>query len=389
MNILNTTINKNNKLYMYKFLKYKLKCDNLIEQLGGNITNNFSDNLYLLFITAPLLEQEIAYDNKKRKKYLESNEYLESDEYPLYDEINKNSRIRKKSTRYKDYITQLTPALIKNLHFNNLKNFINDMEKDDIKIEKILEIEIDEDPDYVNYESRNFGKLVECWVADNMKCPCCEEYSLRRYKNDTFPLIDLICVNPYHSFGQGVKFFQVKSSNGSKFMNFPYFSLQDNMRIKQGYIHISESKLGIYPHDIKFGDDDLKKNILIGYICITHDGYNSEKCEKYNIINILLNNSFIVIPKTSLDSIKKKLFTDDNNNVGPNTYNDVDPNAYYYNYLSQKISPSKHVMIEFNNITNYVHPLDNFITSIVIPCDYVIKNNWIQINNPIFEMVQN
>lgn len=65
--------------YVDKYLKYKDKCT-MLEQLiqnGGLIKNNPQDNLYLLFITSPLMEKvnnsninsytDLHIDNKRKR----------------------------------------------------------------------------------------------------------------------------------------------------------------------------------------------------------------------------------------------------------------------------------------------------------------------------------
>lgn len=226
------------------------------------------------------------------------------------------------------------------------------IKSDDEKISRLLEIESSEDPDYIQYE--NYGKLIECWIADNMKCPCCGELSLRRYSSDNFPIIDLICINQFHYFSHGVKFFQVKSSNGAPFMGASkYFSLNDRT------IHVGSNRLGSYVHNIKFSDDDLDKKILIGYICVTHNGISGESCISKKYINMLLSKSFIVLPKLHFNVLQTELFPKSSDIPNTSYSQQFSETDHYYRYLENKYST--HPIIEFSTETNNILWLDKLI----------------------------
>jgi hypothetical protein len=195
-----------------------------------------------------------------------------------------------------------------------------------------------------------------------MRCPCCREKTLRRYSNNNFQVIDLICINPFHDINDNVKYFQVKSSNITNtflLSGQPYFSSTD------GTIMVGSKKLGCYSHNIKASDDIDVKKILIGYICILFK-------ENTNII-IDEKKSFLVLP-----------------DVIPNTIMNSD--QYYYEYTNF----TNHPQIKFNKEINSVVNLsglpfyeninlnfNTYLDTYIIPINYLEKNSWNSIQNPL------
>lgn len=190
-----------------------------------------------------------------------------------------------------------THEIIKNLELNGLDHkMITDLiEKFNEDDKKNIMTLYEQNPLYINFD--NNGKIIECWIADNMRCPCCGYKSLRRYVKDNIPCIDLMCVNPEHKFTDGVKFFQVKAKlqNTYTYKNFDFTTKQ---------IHTGSKAIGQYIHNISI--DDEYYGLLIGYICIEYIKQIKEPNEVIKILNV----SFLVLPKINI-KISKNLFSDE------------------------------------------------------------------------------
>lgn len=310
----------------------------------------------------------------------------------------------KKSNKYSDYILQLTPALksYAERKNENINQFINDLDVDLMRINEEAN-RIDKiDTDYIQYE--NYGKTIECWVADKMVCPCCFEPTLRRYVSDNFPVIDLMCVNPEHTPNNGVIFFQVKASGGAKFKDIPYFSKEEQI------IHVGSRALGNIVHSIKTTDSQDNKKILIGYICVL---FSSEENSEYLYIN--KSKSFIVLPIINYNEPNKKLyfsaFNDDDVELNDkmdtlnidesakqnqeeqliqtrlttntaNTANTANTDEiFYYPYVEYK--HSTHPIIRWNEKVNKIEQIDNFLESNKVNKNYANTISlWEEIPNP-------
>ena len=208
---------------------------------------------------------------------------------------------------------------------------------------------LSKDEDY-NPEDEK-GKLIEEWLAENMKCPCCNEKSLRLYFSQNMPVVDLVCINEEHSNNR-VRFFQVKSRNiNSQPLPFfepntQYFDITD---IPNNYIHVGSRKKGEFSHSIKTTDPD--KSILIGYICVEYNNTNDE-------INIL-NSSIVILPNLDYKETEE----------------------FYYNYLDPikpiiRFNPNPKI----NSISNVRRYLDTFtITNFV--------KNYIKSPNPLAKSI--
>jgi hypothetical protein len=161
-------------------------------------------------------------------------------------------------------IGSYTPEIIKSLKSNGIDstmidNLVENFHEDDVASVNLLNQSSRLDPLYINYD--NNGKNIECWVADNMYCPCCGSKSLRRYVKDNIPCIDLMCINPEHKFINGVKFFQVKAK--SKYVT---YQRDKNFDYELKQIHTGSKEIGQFIHDISKGEEYY--GLLIGYICI-------------------------------------------------------------------------------------------------------------------------
>lgn len=245
-----------------------------------------------------------------------------------------NKRKTKLPAYLNDYETKLTPS-INNTFTPETKRLIAPvLETDNITINN-LQIQNDlTDDNYVLYE--NYGKLLEAFFTDNYPCPVCKKYTLKRYANNNFPVIDVLCTNPSHTDSDGVRFFQIKSSDGSLFRTSKYFSLETKT------IHVGSYTYGQYVHSITPFDNVENKRVLIGYICIFYHEYE-------NKLRIVPTESFVVIPKYMSNTIgiePKKLFDYDNT---------MSENNWYYRYVENEMGEN---IIEFNDFTNGIFTFD-------------------------------
>lgn len=299
--------------YYHKYLKYKYKYLNLLEK-AKRARKNDDDSADVDSISKNIKKFKISnYKNFSRAGILAGlfNMYVSEPVYELNpnylinnkldadnntDDINKSNPshnynlrgVEFKLRRETDeaYIGSYTPEIIKNLQSNGVSSEVIDELIENFNHDDITNIELlnSQNPLYVNFD--NNGKNIECWVADNMCCPCCGAKSLRRYVRDNMPCIDLVCSNQEHKFADGVKFFQVKSKSSTVIYE-PYKNF--NFDTKQ--IHTGSKGIGQYSHSIEtFGD---YYTLLMGYICIE---YRKIVKEPNEIIEIL-SSSFIVLPK--------------------------------------------------------------------------------------------
>jgi hypothetical protein len=336
--------------------------ESLYELSENYFSNNDLDNIETL-------------DGKKIKKKGETKKYnLRNVEFQL----------RRENSDF--YIGSYTPEIIGNFFDNGLDSttifdLINNFHEDDLSIIKSLN---EQNPLYINFD--NNGKIIECWIADNMCCPCCGEKSLRRYVKENIPCIDLMCINPEHKFTDGVKFFQVKAKSitveNPLHKNFDY-------SIKQ--IHTGSKAIGQYIHDIAI--DDEYNVLLMGYICIE---YEKIRTEENDIIRIL-NRSFITLPKIYFE-LQRTLFSDEEKkynyklglikeDISIIQYESVLTNKYYW-YVDNN---PKNYTIEFNTNNNDIIFFknnknilfgENFSMNFITTDYNPISERWIVIPNP-------
>lgn len=291
--------------YKLKYLKYKTKRGN-----SGNSSNSYNSgvsnkkskvtdpvsNLSKTFESvAENLEPEtletkvVSTSNKKsigladiKKLFTTSDLASQIDEikdrqmYPTKKQLTQESFQVRKSSRLEEKALLSTPAPKRNSDYiynyntpmlftpGTLALLESPLGKDNKAIQKIIEEE-ELDPDYVAYDA-NYGKIVETWFADTYKCPCCgTANSLRRYSSDIFPVIDLVCINPEHKVQiHGVRYFQVKASNGTLFAGDTYFDLTSNSK----HIYTGSKRFGEPVHAITAASSPDDKEFLIGYICV-------------------------------------------------------------------------------------------------------------------------
>lgn len=334
--------------YYEKYLKYKLKYDNLKKKVIVYKNISMKLMLFYLFITEKLVEPHIikqGFDIVNLKGEFKPDEYskIEGPEVSHIPEENdrqihndmeisnnntlilqnnfennskdmsggigkelkkkeeypkKSGRIKKTPVKLFEHLLKLTPVIINSLTPNSKTHIYGDLEKDDEIIKKVNRLEEIKDPTYINYE--NYGKIIETWVALNMLCPCCNAPSLKQYYKTNMPVIDLVCINQSHTINMGVRYFQVKSSNGTLFENRKYFNYDPNNQ-DNNIIYVGSKKFGKHVHDIKTYNTDSEKEILIGYICIEYIDNPFD-----NFIRVKLSKSFVVLPKLKI--ISKQLF---------------------------------------------------------------------------------
>jgi hypothetical protein len=320
--------------------------------------DNLNNNLYILFTTGKLFElneeiivpdglnDEISTVAKKRNRK---------------DSISREpSKRMKKPVEREDYITSLTPALKAYVSPSMYSQFSEKLQTDQDLIDKLNMLE---DEEFVPTD--NYGKLVETWYADTCLCPVCLRPSLRRYVNNNFPTIDVICINEKHLFTHGVKFFQIKSMNVNSTyvggLTYPKYFDIDNC-----YIHVGSRKFGEIVHNIGTISSDFEKKILIGYICICF-----AKVPLQNKLRVICNKSFIVLPKTTF--LRRQLFTESEEDDDLSIFECVDAN--YYGYVNDS-----NPIISFSMCANNVYRFHNKPT--YIDTNYDMIRTWNIIDNP-------
>ncbi len=348
------------QMFYRKYLLYKQKYLQLKHKGGQNTFDDINTNLYLLFTSEKLVARdpdEMIGGGKRKASDEFSTPIAKTSKYPI--------RIRNQPGYLIDYVQDLTPNILRYLTPQSKTRMESDIEIDNKIIETLNQMEEAEDDDYVQYE--NYGKLIECWIGDNMRCPCCGSKSLRRYLKDSMPVIDIVCINPAHTLDLGVKFFQVKASNGSLFRSKPYF-LYDSSKNSPDYntIHVGSRKWGEPVHLISPHDDQFTKKILCGYICV---GY----VENESTLTINLFNTFIVLPKYLENfSTTRQVLTFDSDLKAVSSINVDD---WYYRYVEPNGS---HNRIEFNPNTNNVlvsASVQSLLPGLTLSKSYQIKTS--------------
>lgn len=360
--------------YYQKYIKYKTKYLKL-KQKGGEPYSNISNNLYLKFITERLIaipsDITVVVSTHGKRERPSSDDMEDEDEAEEVVAIaaTRTPRVRQLPPRYDDYIMNLTQNILEYLSPSSKIRMEADMEIDNEIIKRLNELQELEDPEYKHYE--NHGKLIEAWIADNMCCPSCRHSnSLRRYLSDSMPVIDLVCINPNHTINHGVKFFQVKASNGALFQDKPYFNYDPSCTsINSNTIHTGSRIFGEPVHKIGPYDTLLDKKILCGYICIRYIEYEDN-------LRIDLINSMIVLPEYLLSNgpTRRELFP---SLVSSRPVHDDD---WYYCYIEPI---SKHNRIKFNLATNRIisnNKLRELLPRLSIRKSYFVRS--ISMNNP-------
>ena len=414
--------------YYTKYIKYKIKYLNLLKQQGGEHIDNLDQDdyedlkkalhaFYLLFTEQKLCEMMTL-------KEIEESQLKETSSTPLPEEITiieeklkktnleetnpsippkTPKRIRKPRTEENMIYGRYTDEIIRYLDTKepqtNIKELLKGFNKDDEENYKLL---LREEEFFLTDQN---AKLIECWIADNMSCPCCDQQTLRRYENNFMPIIDLVCINPAHTIKDGVKFFQIKTQNKSDpstfFQRFTpydqYFGTVDEHK----YAHTGSKRFGKFIHNIT--TDSEFADLLIGYIFvyyrqdedkikISKDSYIIRPKIYETIINpkpISRNLFSQYTPETSIKLSKPKKPQKRNYSIrsedleNPNLENpelkkSTDPNEKkYYWYLNNNMDNK---ILLFSNINNDINSL--FHSSISFDTSY-IGTKYKIIDNPI------
>ena len=178
--------------------------------------------------------------------------------------------------------------LYERAHKEDKEKLLEDLVKDTRIVEDMEVVEYMDDLDYQEkMENNMLGFYMENFISHYGVCPVCEQNTLRKYSMSNMPVVDLICINfDYHFNNGGCFMYQVKTAIDSN-----YFT--------KTHITVGSKRFGYNSHIVKGNDDDNKKFIIIGYICL-YLTQNENDNTKYKIKK---SNSFVLIPdlKSVLD----------------------------------------------------------------------------------------
>lgn len=253
-----------------------------------------------------------------------------------------------KSEKTVSQLSMLSPnakKIYETAHVEDKEHVLHDLIKDSELVEQLEMSEYMNDLEYTEKMANNMlGFYIESFIAYNGMCPLCSKKTLRKYNMSNMPVIDLICINPFHIDNNECFLYQVKTSVGKN----SYFG--------ETFATIGSKKFGYNSHMVRGTDTDEKKKLVIGYICINLKEDTVDN-NKFTIVPNM-KKSFIVIPK-----IQSKL------------------NEYFYTYDIQRYPFNKNI-IKWNGkmatimdiskcIVNY-----NVNTNIVFN-DTIIENPYI------------
>lgn len=234
------------------------------ESLDTNIVLNTIKKIFTTFK---------YYDDLSIQKY----------EKPGKRNVNLTQQLTDNIDKQIELFSPLKKTIIEYTSLEERDYLMNDMLKDDKLIDKIIDDEDDEDYEQIK-EMQIIGISMEFYLAKYLKCPSCNQNTLKKYAISSMPLIDLVCVNSIHKSDKMCRYWQVKTK--SKYSR--YFN--------SDYITVSNYKYSDYIYNIKSNDEE-NKDLCIGFICIELDNYN--------LIN--KRNSFIVKPRLDI-SIDEKYY---------------------------------------------------------------------------------
>jgi hypothetical protein len=230
------------------------------------------EKLYKLFHESYLIEIE---DNKK---FRENKEVSQSThEYSLRPREDKKTKIEDEILipGLKINISPNMKKILSMIDISERRSAYEDMIKDDEKL-NLLDEYMD-DPDYIEkMENTQLGFYMEKYVSYYIKCPECNEFSLRGYYLSNIPAIDLICINQAEH--KHTRYFQVKTS------------IEHSSYFTKNYVTAGSKRFGHNCHINFIG----KKYPIIGYICINLNKISDNK------FKINIDNSYVILPK--LDS---------------------------------------------------------------------------------------
>lgn len=263
--------------YKQKYLEYKIKRKAGTEIESEPVRNKVKINLFPL---SPLGKIKKMFIWSELAEPIDKSQVISKQLVQVQPNniLRRSERLKLKALSSSNKLAWSNSGIINNpptpLLFtpNTLKSIRSQLDDDIKEIEDQNALDEEEDPEYLEYD-RNYGKIIETWFADTQPCPCCKSSnSLRRYSSDIFPIIDLVCINPdHHEEIHGVRYFQVKASNGSLFKGSKYFDL------KVPYIFTGSRKAGEPIHLIQPSSSQHDKSFCIGYICVSIKPFESEE----------------------------------------------------------------------------------------------------------------
>lgn len=252
------------------------------------------------FKTKTILEyigrQEIKFTRTKKQneqelRYTRAEKKDDDDNKPVAD----RTRSKTNSNNINDTPVRLRPNPKERIHANYTTGYNNVLTTESAKKQDEMWGDIqtqleDSDIDYIP-EEKEYAKQIELWLCRNMKCPVCEQPTLKCYSSNNMPVIDLVCINHLHT--KGVKYWQVKSTlYNSIFFLDGYFTKYTKIpETEYPHIYVGSRNKGNNIHIIK-PSETLNHDMLIGYILIVFSVINDNTEIKFD-----MNNSYCVYPK--------------------------------------------------------------------------------------------
>lgn len=205
------------------------------------------------------------------------------------------------------------------------EKLLNDLVKDTNIVENMEMVDYMNDLDYKEkMENNMLGFYMESFISCYGMCPVCKQNTLRKYNMSNMPVVDLICTNfDYHFNNKSCFLYQLKTSIDSN-----YFT--------KNHITVGSKRFGYNSHIVKGTDNDNKKILVIGYICLFLT-QNENHNNKYKINK---SRSFILIP---------------------NLENTLDDYYYSYgvNYFGKNIIRWNSKLVSINSINECIDNANN------------------------------
>ncbi len=214
--------------------------------------------------------------------------------------------IKQKTQSLIDLLSPDGKLLYERAHKDDQAKLLEYLVKDTRIVENMEIVEYMNDPDYQEkMENHMLGFYMENFISCYGICPVCGQNTLRKYSMSNMPVVDLICINfDYHFNNGGCFLYQVKTAIDSN-----YFT--------KTHVTVGSKRFGYNSHIVKGNDDNNKKFIVIGYICLylTQDE-NKNDNTKYKIKK---SESFILIPDLE-NTLNEHYYSYGINSYGINSY---------------------------------------------------------------------
>ena len=280
--------------------------------------NDYIDKitLYDLFFRKPI--NIVTYENSQQTQQIQQTHQL----HP-----NNLTPIKQKTQSLLSLLSPEGKLLYKRAPEEDKEKLLNDLVKDTNIVENMEMLDYMNDLDYKEkMENNMLGFYMESFISCYGKCPVCKQKTLRKYNMSNMPVIDLICTNfDYHYNNGGCFMYQLKTSIDSNYFN-------------KNHITVGSKRFGYNSHIVKGSDDDNKKLLVIGYICLfLTQNENNDNNNKYKINK---SKSFVLIPdlKSTLDE---------------HYY------SYGVNYFGKNIIRWNSKLVTMNSISNCINNIDN------------------------------